>query len=287
MGSGDASCEAGAHRLEWRPISRKSNISCCVGSGDSFFDAGAHRLEWRRRCVASADAADKETLRQAVQRGQDQLRYRLRQAQQPQQGTSSSGVVHQQAQQLRAAGCAEVEKQSAPAAAAAAAAADASSVEAAAPAPAADSSRVEAVAPAPAWVTVAAGTPRSIHELTASNGDVDAEHQQMQREATLRQAVQRGQNQLRCRPRRRSGRGKDTRVAVLLLSRHSSCRGVIEFRRASFVVDFSGLWRVPITWRVIGNSSMRSQWATLSTGCARGHHLKRQGLRSNPFRKEA
>ena len=100
VGSGDASCEAGAHRLEWRPISRKSNISCCVGSGDSSFDPGAHRLEWRRRCAASADAADKETLRQAVQRGQDQLRYRLRQAQ---QGTSSSGVMHQQAQQLRAA----------------------------------------------------------------------------------------------------------------------------------------------------------------------------------------
>ena len=100
VGSGDASCEAGAHRLEWRPISRKSNISCCVGSGDSSFDPGAHRLEWRRRCAASADAADKETLREAVQRGQDQPQHRLRQAQ---QGTSSGSDMHQQAQQLRAA----------------------------------------------------------------------------------------------------------------------------------------------------------------------------------------
>ena len=44
-----------------------------------------------------------ETLRQSVRRGQDQLQHRLRQAQQPQQGTSSSSGVHQQAQQLRAA----------------------------------------------------------------------------------------------------------------------------------------------------------------------------------------
>ena len=54
--------------------------------------------------------------------------------------------------------CDEVAKQSAPAAA------DANGVEAAAP------------APAPACVTVAAGTPRSIQELTASNGDVDTQH---------------------------------------------------------------------------------------------------------------
>jgi hypothetical protein len=33
-----------------------------------------------------------------------------------------------------------------------------------------------APAPAPACVTVAAGTPRSIQELTASNGDVDTQH---------------------------------------------------------------------------------------------------------------
>ena len=160
-------------------------------------------------------------------------------------------------------------------------------MEAAAPPAAADASGVEAATPAPAWVIVAAGTPCSSQELTASNGDVDVQQQQMRREAALRQAVQRGQDQLRYRPRRRGGRGKDIRVAVLCISRHGSCRGVIKFRRASFLVDFSGLCRVPITWRVIGNSSLRSQWATLSTGYSRGRHLKRQGLRPNPFRKEA
>ena len=178
--------------------------------------------------------------------------------------------------------CAEVTKQSAPAAAAAAAAADASRVEVAAPAP--SSVTVAAAATATTHVVSAAGTSLSIQELTASNGDVNAQHQQMQqtrRHCGMRCSV----NRISCDIGRDrcSSRSKELRVAVLCISRHSDCRGVIEFRRASFVVDLSGLCRAPITQRAIGNSSLRGQWATLSTGCSRGHHLTRQGLRPNPF----
>ena len=60
---------------------------------------------------------------------------------------------------------------------------------------------VAAAATATTHVVWVAGTPPSRQELTASNGDVDAKNQQMQREETFRQAVQRGQDQLQHRPR--------------------------------------------------------------------------------------
>ena len=63
---GEASCEAGTYRLEWRPIRRSSNTSCIVGSGDSSFDPGVHCLERRRRCVASADAGGGDSAERGV-----------------------------------------------------------------------------------------------------------------------------------------------------------------------------------------------------------------------------
>ena len=75
-------------------------------------------------------------------------------------------------------------------------------------------------------------TPRSSQELTAASGDVDSQHQQMQREATLSQSVQPGRISCDIGCDRRNSRGKELRVAVLCISRHSSCRGVIEFRCA-------------------------------------------------------
>ena len=46
---------------------------------------------------------------------------------------------------------------------------------------AADASRMETAATAPTWVIVTEETPCSSQELTASNGDVDVQHQQVQR----------------------------------------------------------------------------------------------------------
>ena len=63
---GEASCEAGTYRREWRPIRRSSNTSCIVGSGDSSFDPGVHCLERRRRCVASADAGGGDSAERGV-----------------------------------------------------------------------------------------------------------------------------------------------------------------------------------------------------------------------------
>ena len=76
------------------------------------------------------------------------------------------------------------------------------------------------VATATTHVVLVAGTLLSIQELTASNGDVDAQHQQMQQ--TRRHCGRWcSVNMISCDIGRDS-RSKELRVAVLCISRHSS-----------------------------------------------------------------